>query len=85
MTEFLHISFCLTLQIVRPATAVAKYMEPLPDYWLMVPAVLVNDASILFISSNESNEVLTQQITVSVSDVVCNIVPSAQYRKLVLH
>jgi len=36
MTELLHMSSCLTLQIVRPATTVAEYMEPLPDYWLMV-------------------------------------------------
>jgi hypothetical protein len=36
MTELLHLSICLTLQILRPATTVSEYMEPLPDYWLMV-------------------------------------------------
>jgi hypothetical protein len=34
MTELLHLS--LNLQIVRPATTVAEYMQPLPDYWLIV-------------------------------------------------
>jgi len=36
MTKLLHLSICLTLQTVRPATTVAQYTEQLPDYWLMV-------------------------------------------------